>query len=266
MDCRSTFTLNDYLALIKAAQAGGYEFNNFADDDGRPGVAFLRHDIDKDVAQARRMAEVEYKLGIRASYFFLLRCPLYSLLEPETLAHVKAIAGMNHWVGLHCDERRMMAAQEVTFENFEEGVLRELKVLETVVGVPCSRVVSFHNPTTNVIGHVPKSADYINAYDPRFMMPLTKYISDSNSFWREGDPVPNLENRVWPRVQILVHPIWWTAEGPELTTTTLSKLVEKRAGEVDAYLRWSNDIWRDFCEERETERKVSTPAAELVGE
>jgi hypothetical protein len=261
MNCRATFTFNDYLALINAAKASGYEFDNFADDNGRPGVILLRHDIDKDVAQARKIAEVEYKLGIRASYFFLLRCPLYSLLEPETLAHVKAIAGMNHWVGLHCDERRMMAAQEVSFENFEEGVLRELKVFENVLGFPCSRVVSFHNPSKSVIGHVPRSADYINAYDPRFMMPLTKYISDSNAFWREGDPRPSLEKRLWPRLQILVHPFWWTAEEPELTTTVLSRLVEKRLGEVDAYLQWSNDIWRSFCQERGSEREGRTPSA-----
>lgn len=245
---RLAFTFDDYARLLDAVLAGGYRFTSFVEDDGRPGVVLLRHDIDKDVGRARRIAEMEHRLGVRSTYFFLLRCPLYSLLEPESLEHARAIAAMGHWIGLHCDERRMMRAQNVTAENLDEGVVRELATLEAVLGVPVERAVSFHNPTPLVVGRAPATDGYVSAYDPRFMMPATKYLSDSNAFWREGDPLPVLREARWPRLQILIHPFWWASERAERVTDVLGGLLEKRRREVGDYLVWSNDVWRAFCE------------------
>lgn len=251
MSDRQVFTFQDYITLIESAVAGGYRFQSFSDDSGEPGVMLLRHDIDKDVSRARQIAEIEHRLSIRATYFFLLRCPLYSLLEPESIEHVRAIAEMGHWIGLHCDERRMMQAQPVSHDSFDEAVLRELIVLEQVLGFPSSRAVSFHNPTREVVGRVPQAGSYVSAYDPRFMAPATKYLSDSNAFWREGDPVRVLRNGKWQRLQILIHPFWWAWDKPQPVTTVLRELLDKRNQQVHSYLLWSNDIWRDFCKEKE---------------
>ncbi|MBV9463360.1 MAG: hypothetical protein JO317_03940, partial [Verrucomicrobiae bacterium] len=105
------FTFEGYGQLLEALKSGGYRSTLFQEDDGAEGRVLLRHDIDKDPIAALRLAEAEAGAGFRASYFFLLRCPLYSVLEPEGVEPIRAIAGLGHSVGLHCDEWRMLRGQ-----------------------------------------------------------------------------------------------------------------------------------------------------------
>jgi hypothetical protein len=245
MSPRQAFSYDRYRAFLDAVQEGGYRFTSFSDDGGEPGVMLLRHDIDKRVASAREIAEIEREAGARASFFFLLRSPLYSLLEPQTVEDIWAIAAMGHWVGLHCDERRMLQGQRAGTEGFDAAVVRELAIFEAALGFPCSRVVSFHNPSPMVIGRAPETDAFITTYHPRYMMPNTKYLSDSNAHWREGDPLPVLRSGRWPRLQVLTHPIWWASRKPREPLAILAEVVEGRRNEVEAYLQYSNDLWRE---------------------
>jgi hypothetical protein len=100
------FSPAGYDSLLDAIDAGGYTRYGFEETLAAGARAlWLRHDIDKDIGCARRMAEQEQARGVRATYFFLLHCPLYSLLEPGSWEAVQEIIAMGHSVGLHCDER-----------------------------------------------------------------------------------------------------------------------------------------------------------------
>lgn len=239
------FTLAGYASLLEAAIAGGYRFSPFADDGGEAGRLFLRHDVDKCPFAAFRMAELEHGLGVRAHYFFLLRTPLYNLLEPAVSDAVRAIAAMGHWVGLHCDARRMREALREPEAPLDQLIAHEIGTFARVVGVDVTRSMSFHNPDREVVGRAPTSDAYVSAYDPRFMMPITKYLSDSNARWREGDPRDGLAQAAWPRLQLLVHPIWWASEAPQAPLDRLSQVFTRRVEQLQVYMNYTNDLWRE---------------------
>lgn len=63
-----------------------------------------------------------------------------------------------------------------------------------------------------------------------------KYLSDSVQNWREGCFCKNFRN--YKRMQILTHPIWWTADGKnreEIIKTLLG-------GELDYYKKWVDSL------------------------
>lgn len=237
------FTRAGYLRLLEALEAGGYAPRRFGDAAGEgERIVYLRHDVDKRPAAARRMAELEAEEGWTSSYFFLLRSPLYSVLEPTTLEDVRAIAEMGHAVGLHCDSRRMTPGESLP--DFDARVAAERELFETVVGVPCTRAVSFHNPEDRVIGREPTTDAYVSTYGPRFMTPATKYLSESNARWREGNPLPEMREGAWPRLQLLVHPIWWDAPEPIDALEALRRVRDDRVSAVEDYLAWTNTLWK----------------------
>ena len=75
-------------------------------------------------------------------------------------------------------------------------------------------------------------------------MPQTKYLSDSNTVWPEGDPREKLRQADWPRVHVLIHPVWWACARRVTPTQALYSAVDCRVAELDAYLRRSNDVWQ----------------------
>lgn len=239
----SAFSWADYGTLLDAAAEGGWTWAGF-EEAPAPGQLLLRHDIDKDTAAAMQMAEYEAERGVRATYLFLLRCPLYSLLEPDSRAHVSRIAELGHAVGLHCDERRLPGADD----DFDAAVLQELRVLEAVTGLENLRVVSFHNPTERVIRRAPPPGTYVSTYDPALMPPSIKYLSESCAHWREGDPRPGLRAAQWPRLQLLVHPIYWTRDARRPPLEILRGVKAGREAQLESYLRYSNDLWREDAE------------------
>jgi hypothetical protein len=42
------------------------------------------------------------------------------------------------------------------------------------------------------------------------------YISDTNMSWREACPSILLRERRYPRLQLLLHPMWWTEEAMDV--------------------------------------------------
>lgn len=239
---RPSFTREGYRELLDALARGGYEPARFdASPPGEGRIVFLRHDVDKRPAAARRMAEIEAEAGWRSTYFFLLRSPLYSVLEPSTLDDIDAIRELGHEVGLHCDATRLSASS--ADDPFDERVVAEREVLEQVVKGDCTRAVSFHNPEEWIVGREPNSSAYVSTYAPRFMPPGTKYLSESNARWREGDPTEPIAEGRWQRLQLLVHPIWWDAESETRPERVLESVFEDRRDELEEYLSWTNDLW-----------------------
>ncbi|MCG8551790.1 MAG: hypothetical protein MI799_15415 [Desulfobacterales bacterium] len=244
-----SFTRAQYLSLLEALRQGGYTYG-FYDEAPRSKTVFLRHDVDKNVHMALEMARIEHEQEVRASYFFLLRGGLYNLLEPETSQAVREIAGLGHKIGLHCDLNRIPGG----YNDVDSAVLKELDAFAAVCPVEPSRMVTFHNPPPEVINHTPANEAYLSGYAPSFMLPETKYISESNACWREGFPTEMIRSGQWPRLQILVHPLWWMWDSPRKTTEILAEILSGRGREQDGYLRHSNRLWHQFTQQRERER------------
>jgi hypothetical protein len=82
----------------------------------------------------------------------------------------------------------------------------------------------------------------IDAYDPRFTTDI-EYVSDSCGAWRDATVELLAEDDLPPRIQLLVHPLFWTASG-EGRWTLLEQLHAERVQSVEAYTQLLREFWR----------------------
>lgn len=217
------FSYGHYRDVLRSARER-YAFSSF-DESPTRGEPFilLRHDVDFALEPALTLARIEAELGVRSTYFVLPHAH-YNLFGDPAFASLREILGLGHRLGLHYDlsfyARNGLSASAT--------IRRESAILEDRFGVRVS-LVAEHNP-----GRVPRAdpldlGDLIDAYSPAFTAQM-KYLSDSCQFWREGCVCGFIDPSRHPRLQVLVHPIWWSEEG-RLADESLRAQTESR---VDA--------------------------------
>jgi hypothetical protein len=158
----------------------------------------LRHDIDVALESALKMAEIEFNMGIRSTYFVLLSSNHYNSFEGKNAAIIKQISGFGHEIGLHYDVSQYKRYTSSTIE----GLKTELHALESIVGKKV-RSISSHAPTR------PSSflnlSGYTNADDTRLR---DTYVHDSRKLWTVKSLTVLLNDHP-RRVQLLIHPYHW---------------------------------------------------------
>lgn len=95
------FTLKTYRVLLEAFLQAGYRFQTFEEFMEHPAegkVIVMRHDVDELAKNALKMAKVEHRLGIRATYFFRI---VKQSNVPEV---IREIVKMGHEVGYHYED------------------------------------------------------------------------------------------------------------------------------------------------------------------
>lgn len=220
------FTPDGWRTTLETALENGYAFIPF-EEEAVGGFAegdrccLLRHDIDADVGAALQMAQAEAELGIRATYFFTLRSPLYNLLGRANHLMAEEILELGHWLGLHFDGAFLRRDR-----SLHDAVLMEQRVLADLFARDV-RAVSFHQPTPNVLEAASGLPGLVNTYD-RTALAGFHYLSDSNRHWREGPARDAFARGEHRRIQLLVHPLWWTKADPDLTTEDLWDLAVAR--------------------------------------
>ena len=218
----SAFGASLFSDVLAKARAAGYAFARF--DRAAPGgkVFYLRHDVDISPRNVLLMGRLAQEQGVASNIFFQLNAETYSIFSDEVIDIMRALRAAGHCVGLHVDEVRFGADEEVirrTIDWFSSCVL------------PVDDVVSFHRPSGAVLG-TPYTS-FVSAYDPRFFSP-DSYLSDSR---RSLDFLPKLAE--WlsagrARIQLLLHPEWWTGINDDLGIWT--ELRARRQYELEQYL------------------------------
>lgn len=240
------FSQDSYESLLRALNSSGYRFLAFsevASVSPADRVCLMRHDVDISMDFAVDMARTEYSQGVRATYFLMLRSPMYNLMSRHCLAAVRELLDFGHEIALHFDAG---CPSEVGI-SIEDDIRFELDILSGLVG---SSVCAFslHQPTEEVIRQRIAISGVINTYHPDQLAGF-KYISDSNRRWREENPYQLIAADV-PRVQLLIHPIWWMCEAPHTSDC------------------WNRAIERNFISEQkqllETERAYGAERAVRV--
>jgi hypothetical protein len=208
--------------ILSKAKAAGYTFARF--DRPAPGdkVLYLRHDVDISPRNVGVMGRLAQEQGVASNIFFQLNAETYNIFSDEVIHIMRALRAEGHCVGLHIDEVRFGADEDVvrrTIDWFSSCVL------------PIDDVVSFHRPSGAVLGR--RYTSFVNAYDPRFFDP-DSYLSDSR---RSLAFLPTLA--AWlsagrPRIQLLLHPEWWTGINDDLGIWT--ELRARRQYELEQYL------------------------------
>ena len=93
------FTIDSYklyLRTIKRNFENNLRFDEYMKLKVKPDNFFLiRHDVDRKLLNSIKMAEIEYEMGVKASYYFRMKSHTFS---PEI---IKKIKGMGHEVGYH---------------------------------------------------------------------------------------------------------------------------------------------------------------------
>ena len=75
--------LGKYSDLIQQFLDKGYKDIFFDALLGEYNQLIIRHDIDFDCEVAYKMAKVEYGIGIKSSYFFMLSNPIYNVFSEK---------------------------------------------------------------------------------------------------------------------------------------------------------------------------------------
>lgn len=206
---KAAFDLASYEAVLKAGLDGGYKFVSFSQigKEGADRSCLLRHDIDSELLGCGGMLDVEKSLGVIATYFLMTRSTAYNLFSVEGTAMVARILKDGHRIGLHFMGERC-EGKSAGFIAAE--VQREAHWLESEFGVTID-AISFHQPSRTILDAEVAFPGLVNTYNTAQMSPYF-YVSDTNMNWRHDHPLDIFLQGIHPRLQLLIHPMWWTPQ------------------------------------------------------
>ncbi len=224
----SRFTYGAYQSLLRQLQQRDYVFVDFpaAPRMLQDGARFvlMRHDIDMDLAKARRMAEIEAENHVVATYFFLVRSDHYNVFSEEGTGEVRRILNLGHRLALHFD---CAAYPEASISELADACRVECEMLERWFGQSVD-IVSYHRPSPLVLtGDARLSHPRPHSYLPLFTKDM-HYCSDSRGMWRYGDPLRQAAFRENRPMHLLTHPIWWNDQ-PVDPRACLDQFLARRA-------------------------------------
>ncbi|RYD95319.1 MAG: hypothetical protein EOP50_08175, partial [Sphingobacteriales bacterium] len=174
----NTNCLGSYKEFLLPFIDAGYRFIKFPEATGADRELTLRHDIDFDTQLALRCAEQEVELGIRSTYFFLLRSEFYNPFSASTYKEICAIRDMGHDISIHFDP--------TLYDDFHAGFREEQQFFETVFQVPV-RTISLHRPNEFFQSYNEPIGAVEHTYQTKYFKDI-KYFADSTGVWRFGHP------------------------------------------------------------------------------
>lgn len=174
----------------------------------------IRHDIDFSLEKALEIAQLEYNMGVKSTYFVLISYPFYNLYSDANSVIIKSILGYGHKIGLHFDETNYSIKNQ---KDFIKYAMKELRILSNTT---CGNVnyISMHRPSKQTL-----SSNYvlpnkiINTYSSKFFTEI-KYLSDSRMKWKT-DPIDTISSGDYDKIQLLTHPILYNDQ--KLDTKTI---------------------------------------------
>jgi hypothetical protein len=231
------FTYRHYRETLRAASASRafVSFDRARADPAPQRFVVLRHDVDYALEDALPLARLEAELGVAATYLVRPHAH-YNPFGSPGFGILREIVGLGHALGVHYD-RAFYAAHAVPPA---ETLRREAERLAAAFDTPV-RVVAEHKPGRSALPP-PDLTGFIDAYDARYMRDV-KYLSDSCQFWREGCFCRAADAASVPRLQVLVHPEWWSEAGTR-ADVILDRWAERRGQEALADCRAE---FRDFA-------------------
>lgn len=222
----SGFGPGDYQALIGAMSARGYlpvSIHNIVPERRH---MFLRHDVDLCAERALAIAQIEASLGVVSTYYFLISTQFYNLASRRGREILERIAALGHAIGLHFDTTQYSG----TVDDIEAAAVEECKVLERLAGEMIDSL-SFHRPAPELLNRSGRYAGKRHTYEPAFFSDIA-YVSDSNGGWHHGHPLQHSAVQDGTAIQLLTHPIWWTAPHQVETVALIESFRQERIAKL----------------------------------
>lgn len=137
---RIDFTLNIYSLLVESFLKKSYHFQSYNEFVLRPRnkVVILRHDVDRLPRNALQLANLEYKLGVKSSYYFRI---VKKSNDPKI---IHAIANLGHEIGYHYEDLSIAKGNvHMAIESFQKNLeyFRKFYPVRTIAmhGSPISK-------------------------------------------------------------------------------------------------------------------------------
>ncbi len=222
------FTYSGYENILRLIQSHGNTLS-FADALGKQKFIILRHDIEFSTERAYKMAQIEASYGVKASYFVQLTNNAYNSLSLQNISILKEIINLGHEVGLH-----VRLTDDMDFKMIKMRILSETKILESYLGANFT-TFSIHRPSSRSLALNIKVDGLLNAYQDEFFTFVAdgdyskariKYVSDARHRWNYGKPTNSLFDE-YEKIQLLIHPDWWTENDDTNSGSFASLLCEK---------------------------------------
>ena len=194
-----------YRGLIHRAEAGGWRFGSLDQvaDDGR--TIYLRHDVDYSLELAVELAELNNELGVHGTFFIQLRAQFYNPFEHTETTRLLKLRALGQEIALHY-------VVDPGSPPTPEAVRRDFDLLATLVP-DATPAFSWHQPAPDLLGAEDfDGSGLVDAYGRRFFREMA-YLSDSTHRVSVDDLEVELENVEGPALQLLLHPVNWTAGG-----------------------------------------------------
>lgn len=134
------FTIKKYKELISALKDAGYEFVTYAEyckGLRADKLVVMRHDVDRSVERARRLAEVELEVGVKASYYFRDK------FINENSDDIRYIESLGHEVGYHYEDLVMEKG------DVDKAYARFMRNIEKMRQVTDVRTITMHGAPTS---------------------------------------------------------------------------------------------------------------------
>lgn len=224
------FDLAGYKGLLLALGDEGYRTRHF-DDPGAPARhhLLLRHDVDYCLASAAAMSATEIASGISATWFILVRSPLFNPFgagEREILRSLRHGGGR---IGLQFDAS-YYAGKEDDPLALEQEASAEIAALELASDGPVV-AVSFHKPPSSLRDYEHSFCGRPHTSEPRFMRDIL-YCSDTLGRFSFGEPLAQARAAKGSALQLLTHPIWWSESAEVTGIDKLTALVRRRTSAI----------------------------------
>lgn len=203
------FTLTNYERLVTMAVEKGFKFISYTAEfvDERKDILW-RHDVEFEPDVALKMAEIEHKHGVKATYFFQMHSHYYNIFDNHYTEVFHKIHALGHDVGLHFDSHYYGINDETQLNKYIE---LDRAYFEAVLGVKIDSY-SFHNTTPFTQSCLkPKYGGLINVYSSHFKEKYN-YCGDSLGYWRFDRLEDVLNDGSIQHLQVLTHDANWTEE------------------------------------------------------
>jgi hypothetical protein len=207
----------------------------------------LRHDVDFSPEAALAMAQLERRLGVRATYFLLVSSAVYNIHAAEHCDVPARLVELGHEVGLHYDVEVYERGRD--FRSAYEG---ERAALAALSGQPINAIAP-HNPSVRGSDPLVGARDVTHSYAIVEKLDMA-YVSDSCGAWRD-DTIAVLTQPELPlRLQMLIHPIFWADQSAD-RWERLDSLVNGLHLTTEAWARHVRKCWAEHEAVQEHERR-----------
>ena len=231
------FTIKKYRELVSALKDAGYEFVTYAEyAEGHRAdkLVVMRHDVDRQVERARRLAEVESEMRVRASYY------LREKFIDDDSDEIRYIESLGHEVGYHYEE---LVREKGEVDKAYAKFVRNVKKMRQVADV---RTITMHGSPTSRFD----SKDMWRVYDykklgligePQFDVDWSEmfYLTDTGCSW----------NGVSRRDKVEERALAWKAKGwvYDKTDDVIKALKEESFPNCVMMTthpqRWTDNMW-----------------------